>query len=90
MDVWSPELFGAGALLLDPGGDVVEDLSAEAPHFEVIGAADGELAALFGFAGGEDVPVAAFTGDGGVVGADDVAGELECLGLLLGDGEGGQ
>jgi hypothetical protein len=58
---------------VNPAGDGIEDVAAQLPVFEVLGAAHRELSAIGSFACGEDVPGVAFFDDRRIVGSGDVS-----------------
>ena len=54
-DVRRPQLFCCGACLVNPGGNLVEDVAAQLPRQQIVRAANGKLS-LAGVRGGsEDV-----------------------------------
>jgi hypothetical protein len=81
-DVRRPKVYGSRAVLVNPIGNLVEDVAAEFPLPQVRRAAHLELAAVVGSAGGEDVPGIASLDDRGVVRFPEVAGKGERPGLL--------
>ena len=72
-DVRCPEIACAGAAFVNPGGDLVEDVAAELPVFEIVRAAHSELTTIRRLAGGEDVPRAAGFDNGWIVRSGDIA-----------------
>jgi hypothetical protein len=69
---------------MDPVGNGVEDVAAQLPMLEVLRAAHGELSAIGGLAGGEDVPGLALLDDRGIVGSGDISGERVDVRILCG------
>jgi hypothetical protein len=81
-DVGSPEVPSPRTALLDPGGERIEDVTAQLPLVQIGRAAYGKLSAVWGFTGCKDIPGVAFANDGGIVGACDIAGEMISAWLL--------
>lgn len=84
-DVGRPEIDGAGAAFVDPGGDRVKHVAAELPVKQIGRAADGKLAAIRGTAGGEDIVGTAVPSDRRVVGEGDIPFDRQGVRLLGGE-----
>ena len=85
-DVGRPEIFGAGALLLDPVGDGGEDLPADVSISRDPWSSEWRTAAMLGRGpSGEDVPGVSLLDDAGVVRALVITGEG--VGVLREGGE---